>query len=516
MHGLLFEKDINYRQWNASHGGLYAPISESTLPNEYLEVPERDVVTTSGIALTLINPAYMTRQVHELASKKSGVLGHITSLNPIRPENAADAWEKAALESFELHQDEASGFSDINGETYFRYMAPLYVSEACTKCHEAQGYKVGDVRGGISISLPSEYINSSSIIQTISLFSGHFILWMIGLMGINYSSGQLLNSAKRQRGFGEELKKSNDQMESERNLARQYFNISGVLLIKLDDEGFILSINQKAGEVLGADPETAKGLNWFNEFIPENIREEAREAHYKLMKGELDDYEYYANQIQTRTGELREIAWRNSVIRDDQGEIVSTLSSGDDITDLNRSEIALQENERRLSTLMDNLTGMVYRCLNDSNWTMQFVSRGSEKLSGYTPDELIADPAFVYSNILYPDDRYRIWQQVQAAIQENMPFEVEFRIKHKNGDVRWVLARGLRVSSPEVSPEVLEGYIFDITERKQAEEMLESQLDEALRFQKVTVNRELRMKELQDEIKALKTGRITGVENEDN
>ncbi|OOZ75445.1 hypothetical protein BOW50_11625 [Solemya velum gill symbiont] len=97
-----------------------------------------------------------------------------------------------------------------------------------------------------------------------------------------------------------------------------------------------------------------------------------------------------------------------------------------------------------------------------------------------------------------------------------MPFEVEFRIKHKNGDVRWVLARGLRVSSPEVSPEVLEGYIFDITERKQAEEMLESQLDEALRFQKVTVNRELRMKELQDEIKALKTGRITGVENEDN
>jgi hypothetical protein len=95
----FFEKDLSYRRWNAIQGGLYAPISEYTPPNEYLEVPERDVVTTSGIALTLINPAYMTRQVHELASKESGVLGHITSLNPIRPENAADTWEKAALES---------------------------------------------------------------------------------------------------------------------------------------------------------------------------------------------------------------------------------------------------------------------------------------------------------------------------------------------------------------------------------------------------------------------------------
>jgi len=394
-------------------------------------------------------------------------------------------------------------------------MAPLYVEKACIKCHESQGYKVGDVRGGISISLPSEYINNSSLIQTMSLFSGHFVLWIIGVIGINYSSRELLDSAKRQEEYGEELKKSNVQMENERNLARQYFNMSGVLLVKLDESGLIQSINQRAGEVLGVDLEEVRGFNWFEEFIPEDIRDETRKAHRKLMKGKLDDTEYHANNLLTRTGEVREIIWHNAVIRDDHGEIIATLSSGEDITDLNRSERALQENQRKLSTLMDNLPGMAYRCLNVSNWTMQFVSRGSEKLSGYTPEELIADPDFVYRNILHPEDRYRIWLQVQTAIQEHKSFEVEFRIRHKNGDIRWVLARGQCVSAPDVSPEILEGFILDITDRIQAKEMLESQLDEALRFQKVTVNRELRMKEVQEENELLRA-RVTKLENQDN
>ena len=83
-----YEKDVLYRRWATSHGGVYAPVTPKTPPNPYLSnVPERDLTTPSGRRLTLINPAYMTRQVYEIARETSSVGGHITSLNPIRPEN---------------------------------------------------------------------------------------------------------------------------------------------------------------------------------------------------------------------------------------------------------------------------------------------------------------------------------------------------------------------------------------------------------------------------------------------
>lgn len=95
------EKDIVFRRWNSKMEGVYGKISKETPPNPYLDIPERDISTPSGTSLTLINPAYMTRQIHELQLQTEGVLGHITSLNPIRPENKADEWETKALKTFE-------------------------------------------------------------------------------------------------------------------------------------------------------------------------------------------------------------------------------------------------------------------------------------------------------------------------------------------------------------------------------------------------------------------------------
>jgi hypothetical protein len=91
------DRDIVYRSWGSSHGGVYAPVTDMSPPNPYLKhIPERDISTPSGRRLTLINPAYMTRQVYELAKQKGTFIGsgHLTSLKPIRPENAPDLWEK--------------------------------------------------------------------------------------------------------------------------------------------------------------------------------------------------------------------------------------------------------------------------------------------------------------------------------------------------------------------------------------------------------------------------------------
>jgi two-component system cell cycle sensor histidine kinase/response regulator CckA len=150
-----YKKDLVYRRWATIHGGVYVPITPETPTNPYLShIPERDISTPSGKKLTLVNPAYMTRQVHELGEKDYGLGGHITSLKPIRPENAPDEWERKALQGFEQNQKDVSSLVTIGNETYFRLMYPMITESGCLKCHTSQGYKVGDIRGGISVSVP--------------------------------------------------------------------------------------------------------------------------------------------------------------------------------------------------------------------------------------------------------------------------------------------------------------------------------------------------------------------------
>jgi len=151
----LFNLIVITREWNSQHGGVYLIVTDKIQPNPYLDVPNRDITTTSGQKLTLINPSYMTRLIGELADKEDNVKFHITSLKPIRPLNAPAEWETVALNTFENSgQQEYYGYADEGNTSVFRYIAPLITQQSCLKCHEKQGYKVGNIRGGISITFP--------------------------------------------------------------------------------------------------------------------------------------------------------------------------------------------------------------------------------------------------------------------------------------------------------------------------------------------------------------------------
>src|SRR5574343_1710400 len=113
------------RLWNARHGGVYAKRTEETPSNPYLDVPDRDVETVNGMRLTLLNPAYMTRQVTATVRELTRVQVHMTSLKPINPGNRADAWETAALQDFERGGKERAELIDQDGRTFARFMAPL-------------------------------------------------------------------------------------------------------------------------------------------------------------------------------------------------------------------------------------------------------------------------------------------------------------------------------------------------------------------------------------------------------
>ncbi len=187
-----FDKDILYRRWNAAQGGVYARQSDLTPPNPYLSIAERDISTPLGKQLTMVNPAYMTRQVHEMGQKENGIQGHITSLNPIRPENKPDSWERQALKSFERGTKEVSSIEIMDGHSYLRWMKPLITEQGCLACHQQQGYKVGQIRGGISQSVPMSLLENVMKGNRRALWTGHIGLWLIGCLFIYYGYRALL------------------------------------------------------------------------------------------------------------------------------------------------------------------------------------------------------------------------------------------------------------------------------------------------------------------------------------
>ena len=148
-------KDKMFRLWATSHGGVYVQATDRTPPNPYLEhIPERDIITSKGKKLTLMNPAYMLSQMMREYKGLYGAKGHITSLNALNPKNVPDAWEIEQLNLFEKGEKESYELTSKKDIEYLRIMKPFLTKQGCLKCHGHQGYAVGNVRGGVSLSVP--------------------------------------------------------------------------------------------------------------------------------------------------------------------------------------------------------------------------------------------------------------------------------------------------------------------------------------------------------------------------
>jgi len=179
------KKDLAYRSWVASHGGVYVPITKNTPPNPYLaHIKNRDVNTTTGQQLTLMNGAYTLSQMMSDYSNLYGTKGHITSRILMNPKNKPDDWEEKALQTIEVTRKPVYEKNNIAGEEYFRYMNPMITEEGCLKCHAFQGYKVGDIRGGVSISLPMKPFYSKAFSQSSINALMIFIIYVIGVIAI--------------------------------------------------------------------------------------------------------------------------------------------------------------------------------------------------------------------------------------------------------------------------------------------------------------------------------------------
>src|SRR5919199_652789 len=157
-----------------------------------------------------------------------------------------------------------------------------------------------------------------------------------------------------------------------------------------------------------------------------------------------------------------------------------------DLKECLRAEESLRESQRTLATLMSNLPGMVYRCKNDLDCTMEFISEGCYPLTGYHPADLMGNRTVSYAQLIHLDDCNLVRNEIQLALQEHRAFQLTYRMITATGEEKWVWEQGCGVFSSEGEVLALEGFITDITQRKHSEKSLQESEERFRRLSEAT------------------------------
>jgi PAS domain S-box-containing protein len=226
----------------------------------------------------------------------------------------------------------------------------------------------------------------------------------------------------------------------------------------------------KPDEVLGRSPKFMQGPGTSQEEIR---RIEAALMERKPVRAELLNYR--------KDGTPFWIEIDATTTKNPSSGVEFFVFTQRDVTERKKVDAKQREQERGISTLFSNLPGMAYRATNDPTWTMEFVSGGCKELTGYDAEALIGNRVTTFEAITEEEDRKPVRDLIVRAIARNEPFELTYRIRTRDGRVKWVWERGRSVPGPDGPGQALEGFITDITERK----LLESQVLQNQRLESV-------------------------------
>ncbi len=293
----------------------------------------------------------------------------------------------------------------------------------------------------------------------IRLLETHGFFWMIGLLVIGLGGRSMEKYVRR-------IETTETALRKERDRAHAYFDIAGTMMVVIGDDGKVKSINQMACDVLGYKEEEIIDRDWFNTFLPDKVRDDVRGIFSRLMSGEVKPVEYNENYVVTKNGEERFIAWHNSIIRDEEGNITGSLSSGEDITEQKKIEEQLRESEIRFRALAEESFVGVYII---QNGVFTYVNKKFAEIHGYQVEEIVGKKR--PQDFVLPEDI----PVVEENIRKRLSGEVDtthfsFRAMRKDGRTIHVEVYGSK-SSIGGNPAVT-GTLIDITERIKTEEAI--------------------------------------------
>jgi PAS domain S-box-containing protein len=266
-----------------------------------------------------------------------------------------------------------------------------------------------------------------------------------------------------------DLSQSRDALRHERDTAQKYLDVARVMFVAIDTDGKVTMINRKGCEILGYPEEKIVGKDWFDNFLPPRLREEAKSAARQLLSGETEVTEYYENPVLTRSGEERIIAWHNVLLKDDDGTILGHLSSGEDITERKRTEEALRESEEELRRMFSSVTdGIVVTNLDG------IITDANEKaIRMYgcnTARELIGANSL---KLVDPTDLPKVMADMNDVLETGANSSIEYGVTRKDGS-RFPSETSTSVlKDASGRPAGFISVIRDVTAQKQAEEKLQ-------------------------------------------
>ncbi len=482
-----FNKAHTIKEWASKHGGIYVPMNKRTPANSGLShISDRDIIKPSGDTLTLLNPAFMLRQIFKEIPEEYGVIGRIVSLRPLNSQNTPDKWEKKALLSFEKGENEVLEFTSIDGKNYLRLIRPMVIEKSCLKCHANQGFKVGDISGGISVAISMEHIQEAAHIEKQSIALMHSILFLFVFVGIKFSEKRIIRGIKErnemegaakeqehlyQTLFEEspipmweedfsEVKTNIDQLKkSGITDFRKYFNENKEKVLEFVAMVKIIQINKAVLKLHEANSkeEILKGLSSifteesFDSFIEELIAIADGNHHCE-----------FKTSVKTLRGVKKFIHLKWLVLSGYEDTLERVYISTIDITESKKTADILRRSK-------DNLAS-AQKIAKVGSWEWDLVSNdiiwSDELRSIYGIDENYKIKTETYSQFIHKEDK-TIVEKAMGLVNSNSPLPpLEYRIVLRDGTIKHLLGLTERFFDNNGNPIKAFGTVQDITERK--------------------------------------------------
>ncbi|MBW2989494.1 PAS domain-containing sensor histidine kinase [Candidatus Woesearchaeota archaeon] len=268
-----------------------------------------------------------------------------------------------------------------------------------------------------------------------------------------------------------ERRKAEECVRKEQKKFRTYLNLAAVIMLAIDCRGKVTYINKKGCDILKCSKKDIIGKSWFNNFIPARLRKGIRDYSLQILEGKLHPFRYRENPVLCRDGTEKLIAWHNILLRDDDGNIIGHLSSGQDITRRKKAEDGLKKSEENYKFLYE-FAPLPYQSL-DKDENILRVNSAWLKALGYKMEEVIGKnfSAFINPQHVRPFRKFCFG----SLRGKQIPY-FEFELKKKDGSFITVLFKG-KAAYGDKGRFIRANCIFtDITEKKKAENIISDRL----------------------------------------